>query len=128
MPTEALMSIDGSHTNTSAAVGDLLYCTCMSVIDGTWVNNGAPILFGAITEVGGDLAEGVIGFEFSLYGGVTPDNISCSGKNFISIAKNKAVNESSLKGYYNLVTFLNDDNTREAELFMVNSEVAPSSK
>ena len=125
MPTEAFMDISGSsHLNTSLSVGDLLYCTCMNQNDGFWVNTSSPILFGEVT----DITSPTIGFQVTGYGGVTPDNISCAGTKFISFAKNKAVNESSLKGYYNLVTFLNDDNNREAELFMVNSEVTPSSK
>ena len=122
------MNISGQHINTSVSVGDLLYCTCMSQIDDTWVNNSQPILFGVVTDVGGSVGDGNIGFEYTPYGVGTPDTIACVGNRYIAAAKDKAVNESSLKGYYNLVSFLNDDNSGEAELFVVNSEVAPSSK
>ena len=46
---------------------------------------------------------------------------------FISFAKEKKVNTSSLLGYYADVKFINDS-TKKAELFSVGSEVAESSK
>ena len=46
---------------------------------------------------------------------------------FISFAKEKNVNTSSLLGYYADVKFVNDS-TKKAELFSVGSEIAESSK
>ena len=46
---------------------------------------------------------------------------------FISFAKEKKVNTSSLLGYYADVKFTNDS-TKKAELFSVSSEIAESSK
>ena len=46
---------------------------------------------------------------------------------FISFAKEKKVNTSSLLGYYADVKFVNDS-TKEIELFSVGSEIAESSK
>tara|TARA_Y100000593_G_C4157636_1_gene260354 strand:+ start:199 stop:576 length:378 start_codon:yes stop_codon:yes gene_type:complete len=113
------------NLNSSLAVGDLLYCVCALLDDGFLIGNGEPILFAELTEI----KDGVIGFHHSGYGVGLPTNIPCGGgTRFISFSKDKTVNETSLKGYYNLVTFLNDDNHREAEMFMVNSEVAVSSK
>ena len=46
---------------------------------------------------------------------------------FISFAKEKKINTSSLLGYYADVKFVNDS-TEKAELFSVSSEIAESSK
>ena len=46
---------------------------------------------------------------------------------FIMISKNKAVNNTSLLGYYARVKLANNS-LEHAELFALNSEVAPSSK
>ena len=124
MATEATMQYD-YNLNASLAVGDLLYCTCVALVDNTWVNTNPPVLFGELTEINTD----TIGFSYTQYPAGTPNTIPCAGgTKFISFSKNKAINESSLKGYYNLVTFLNDDNSHEAELFVVNSETGFSSK
>ena len=52
---------------------------------------------------------------------------SASPNAFISFAKEKKVNTSSLVGYYADTKFINDSKIK-AELFSVSSEVAESSK
>ena len=46
---------------------------------------------------------------------------------YIFFSKNVEINESSIKGYYADVTFVNNSNTM-TELFCITAEVAPSSK
>ena len=124
MTEEATMSVS-YNINTSLSEGDQLYCSCQLSSDGFSISNAnSPIFFGVVTSVN----PGVIGFHYTTVSGITPLDLSCAGTQFISFAKNSAINKSSLKGYYNLVTFINDDNNREAELFMVNSETTLSSK
>ena len=120
--------IDYDYTlNTSLQVGDLLYCACISSNDGFKVNTANPVLFGRLVEIG--INPNRLYFSYSGFG-VLPDTIPCPPKDtrFLMFSKDKAVNEASLKGYYNLVTFINDDKEREAELFVVNSETGFSSK
>ena len=57
------------------------------------------------------------------YGGA----IFVLSNSFISFAKEKKINTSSLLGYYADVKFVNDS-TEKAELFSVSSEIAESSK
>tara|TARA_Y100001951_G_C11243715_1_gene242097 strand:+ start:332 stop:625 length:294 start_codon:yes stop_codon:yes gene_type:complete len=97
----------------------------VSTTDGFHVSTAPPLLFGEVTEI----TDTYIGFSYTSFGNGLPDLIPCSGgTRFLSFGKDKAVNETSLKGYYNSVAFLNDDNNNEAELFMVNSETTFSSK
>ena len=127
--TEATMTIT-YDANESLSIDDKLYCSCMYDNDGYIVSNASsPIYFGIVTSLNLDLIPTVIGFHYSSIGNGTPLTMSCpAGKQFITFAKDSTVNKSSLKGHYNLVTFINDDNNHKAELFAVNSETTFSSK
>ena len=114
--------------NESLAIDDYLYCTCTDVVLPELLNKniGPPILWGIVTEINSNTNQ--IGFNLSELGSSGFPTVSCAGTWFLSFTKNPTVNKSSLKGYYNLVKFINDDNNNEIELFMVNSEVTRSSK
>ena len=123
--------IKGRSGNNSIQVGDQLFYTCVETNDGMRVGVGQPVLFGEVTVRSRrnpyDYYE--IGFKHKgTYAGTPAIHEICPNGVFISFQKNKAIEEASLKGYYNLVTFINDDNTNEAELFVVNSEASFSSK
>lgn len=132
-PTEAFMTVE-YEINESLSPSDQLYCTCVNTTPQTgnvnFAATGSPVLFGIVTGIrpgAGD--NNIIDFHFTTVGNsVTPLNIPCTGNQFISFAKSASTNKASLKGYFNLVTFINDDNNNEAELFMVNSETTFSSK
>ena len=47
---------------------------------------------------------------------------------FISFAKNKEVNTTDLVGYYAEVKFVNNDNSKNIEMFSVGSNISISSK
>jgi len=123
--TEGHMSVD-YNINESLAIDDLLWCTCTTPAGGeNWNNNvGASINWGVVTEI--NLTD--IGFNHTAIGSPGFPISACAGNWFVSFTKNATINKSSIKGYYNLVNFVNDDNNHEAELFVVNSEVTPSSK
>ena len=130
--TEASMTVQ-YEINESLSPGDQLYCTCVNTTFQTGNTNiataNSSILFGIATRVRSIGTNNIIDFHYTTIGtGVTPNNIPCAGTQFISFSKNASTNKASLKGYFNLVTFINDDNNNEAELFMVNSETAFSSK
>ena len=75
-----------------------------------------------------DVSEGLPAFitvDFPTNVGLTL-NIPPDGA-FIMFGKNNKVNEAGLKGYYAKAKFQNNSKKR-AELFMVNSEVTPSSQ
>ena len=123
--TEGLMNVD-YNINESLAINDLLWCTCTAPAGGeNWNNNiGTSINWGVVTEINTTN----IGFNFTAVNSTGFPTAPCPGTLFVSFTKNAAAQKSSIKGYYNLVNFVNDDNDHEAELFMVNSEVTPSSK
>ena len=58
---------------------------------------------------------------------IIPDTSILIGS-YISFAKNKIVNTSSLLGYYAEMIFINEDNEKKVELFSVGSEIEESSK
>lgn len=105
--------------NVSAQVGDIVYCT----------NQGAAGGFNASTlsqtrRIGPILAinGGTITVRYN-------DQLTFGpGQgDFISFAKDKTVNTSSLLGYYAEVKFVNNSR-HEVELFSVGSEIQESSK
>lgn len=58
---------------------------------------------------------------------IVPTNPGITADDFIMFSKNKAVNNSSLLGYYAEVK-LSNDSTDKVELFSIGSEVTQSSK
>jgi len=96
--------------NISLQVGDIAY----------YVNpdasgyNSDPEIIGEITAVGKDFI-------------VVSTNPGALVNDFVMFSKNKAVNNSSLLGYYAEVK-LSNDSTEKAELFSIGSEVTQSSK
>jgi len=58
---------------------------------------------------------------------LSTQTLNPSSNSFYFFSKNNEVNKSSIKGYYNSVTFSNDSTTR-AELFATSFAVSPSSK
>ena len=72
-----------------------------------------------------------IGFNFtsqSLTSAAINSIFSMSTRSFITFKKNLSANSNSLKGYYALCNFVNDDYSNRNELFSVGSEVSLSSK
>jgi hypothetical protein len=124
--TEGHINYIDYNINESLAVNDLLWCTCTTPAGGeNWNNSiGASINWGVVTKI----KSTKIGFNHTAINSPGFPTSTCAGTWFVSFTKNAAAEKSSIKGYYNLVNFVNDDNWNEAELFMVNSEVTPSSK
>lgn len=123
--TEGFMNVD-YNINESLAINDLLWCICTTPAGGeNWNNSiGGSINWGVVTEINPTN----IGFNHTAISSTGFPTLACAGTWFVSFTKNAAAQKSSIKGYYSLVNFVNDDNDNEAELFMVNSEVTPSSK
>jgi len=109
--------------NVSAQVGDIIYYTDTSLIGG--INQGeisdttmlGPIV--SITPVDDGTVNVVFQFDnaYSL-----PEK-----EDFLSFAKDKKINTTSLLGYYASVNFKNNS-TGKIELFSIGSEVSESSK
>jgi len=124
--TQATIEID-FEINSSAQIGDILYCSPISGSTGGFTTSGDAVKLGQITELVNDY----IGFNYTAQGVglVTVQNaFSTSAQMFISFKKDASVNESSLKGYFASVEFQNNDYNNRCELFAVGSEVSISSK
>tara|TARA_R110001599_G_scaffold124677_1_gene297378 strand:+ start:124 stop:492 length:369 start_codon:yes stop_codon:yes gene_type:complete len=109
------------RTNQSIQVGDTIYYSHSGSSNGG-INN---------TNIANTVKLGSV-VSISTNGAVTVayDNALVSPPNpgdFISFAKDKSVNTSSLLGYYASVNFVNDSR-KKAELFSVGSEITESSK
>jgi len=110
--------------NVSAQIGDIIYYTSTSPLGG--FNQGAlsntimlgPIL--GITTLPGGTVNILVQFDNAI------TSLPAIG-DFISFAKDKRFNTSSLLGYYASVNFVNDS-MGKIELFSVGSEVSESSK
>jgi hypothetical protein len=115
--TDARINIENFEINTSLQVGDELYYTCaMSNVGFTTVNS--PTFLGTVTNITNDY----IDFTNDDISSINCDNI------FLSFKKDCAVNNSGLKGYFALATFLNNDYNNKNELFAISSQVSFSSK
>jgi len=110
--------------NISAQIGDIIYYTPVSPLggfdQGTLTNT---IMLGPILNIT-TLPNGTIDILVEFDNSIT--SLPTIG-DFISFAKNKSVNTSSLLGYYASVNFVNDS-TGKIELFSVGSEISESSK
>ena len=96
--------------NVSAQVGDIAYY----VTPDTSGYNSDPEIIGKISAIGKNFI-------------IVPTNPGITADDFIMFSKNKAVNNSSLLGYYAEVK-LSNDSTDKVELFSIGSEVTQSSK
>ena len=107
-----------SKLNSSLQVGDTAFVSLVG--PGNIMED--PIMCGVITEINNS------GLKVEDPAGVITDpNIPGNSRQFFSFAKDIRVNESSLKGYYADVTFVNASN-KYAELFAISSDIALSSK
>lgn len=123
--------------NTSVEVGDLVFFSGTitsigsgnSMIDTTDTSGTSQTnLLGKITNINLSpvLLDTTLTNSFSIT--VQGDNMSPPVQgSYIFFAKNNIINTSSIKGYYNSVTFKNDS-TIEAELFSTACEIVESSK
>ncbi len=110
--------------NVSLNIGDTAY-----YIDGSSLASGTDISVASNTTGQEELIKKIgeitnVGGTFITVGTVIntpPDNA------FIMFSKNKIANNTSLLGYFAEVT-LKNNSTAPAELFALNSQVAPSSK
>ena len=96
--------------NISLQVGDIAYY----VTPDTSGYNSDPEIIGKISASGKNFI-------------IVPTNPGITADDFIMFSKNKAVNNSSLLGYYAEVK-LSNDSTDKVELFSIGSEVTQSSK
>ena len=96
--------------NISLQVGDIAYY----VTPDTSGYNSDPEIIGKISAIGKNFI-------------IVPTNPGITADDFIMFSKNKAVNNSSLLGYYAEVK-LSNDSTGKVELFSIGSEVTQSSK
>ena len=108
------------HINVSAQVGDIVYYSdggaLIGGFDSTALSN--THLLG---EIVGITANSItVQYDDAI---ATPPSVGA----YISFAKDKRVNTTSLVGYYASVNFLNNSN-KKVELFSVGSEISESSK
>jgi hypothetical protein len=96
--------------NISLQVGDIAYY----ITPDPSGYNSDPKIIGEISAVGNNYIE-------------VPSNTGYTTDDFIMFSKNKAVNNSSLLGYYAEVK-LSNNSTDKIELFSIGSEVTQSSK
>ena len=126
--TEATISDLNFDINFSAQIGDLLYCNPVNIQSlGGFTTYSTTKLIGEITLI----EPNTIGFNFtsqSLTSAAINSIFSMSTRSFITFKKNLSANSNSLKGYYALCNFVNDDYSNRNELFSVGSEVSLSSK
>tara|TARA_R100000995_G_scaffold84668_2_gene64185 strand:+ start:217 stop:543 length:327 start_codon:yes stop_codon:yes gene_type:complete len=96
--------------NISLQVGDIAYYVTP---DPSGYNSG-PEIIGKISAIGKNFI-------------IVPTDPGITADDFIMFSKDKAVNNSSLLGYYAEVK-LSNDSTDKVELFSIGSEVTQSSK
>ena len=110
--------------NVSLNIGDIAY-----YIDGSALASGTDISVASNTTGEEELIKkiGKITNVGSTFVTVDPPLLTPPDNAFIMFSKNKTVNNTSLLGYFAEVT-LKNNSTTPAELFALNSQVAPSSK
>jgi hypothetical protein len=114
------------NVNVSAQVGDIVYYTHGGNPAGGFnqASLANTIKLGPIIAINGN----TITVQYDdLDVGNGPVLLAPSVGSFISFAKDKKANTSSLLGYYMSVNFVNDSKEK-AELFSVGSEIVESSK
>jgi len=122
------ISLNFDNMNVSAQVGDIVYYSHSGANTGGFDNTALPNtrMLGDILSITdnypGTPAWTVVVNHFS--NAPPPSGL---GGEYISFAKDKRVNTSSLVGYYASVNFVNNS-TNKVELFAVGSEISESSK
>ncbi len=107
--------------NASLQTGDIVYYSTISSSGGfTTVLPSNTMLFGTVSAISNDGLSIDVIYEDTT---ASPPGIN----DYISFAKDKQINSSSLVGYYAEAKFINNSK-EEAELFSVGSEVTESSK
>ena len=114
------------YTNVSCQVGDIMHYSHSGVNTGGFDNTDLinTFVLGPILAIIDNTASGG-GWDV-----IVDHNTSApppSAGDFISFAKDKTVNTSSLVGYYASVNFVNNSHDK-VELFSVGSEISESSK
>ena len=120
------MQLTFDNINVSAQVGDIVYYTHGGNPAGGFnqASLANTIKLGPIIAINGN----TITVQYDdLNVGNGPVLLGPSVGSFISFAKDKKANTSSLLGYYMSVNFVNDSKEK-AELFSVGSEIVESSK
>ena len=120
------ISLSFSNINISAQVGDVVYYTPPS-------NGGNPIGGFDTSELVNTTYLGVIIAINSNniiveYNDDPPHQGAPPTGSFISFAKDKSINTSSLLGYYASVKFVNNSKKTNVELFSVGAVISQSSK
>lgn len=116
-----IISLTVDEVNASLQVGDSIYYSIPNIVSGGFdnANLGNTIFLGEVQMI---LSNTTIAVQYD-DAFTSPPSVGY----FISFSKNKAVNRSSLKGYYADVKIVNNSNEK-AELFSLGSEVSESSK
>ena len=134
MPLQLLTISFNNNINTSVQPGDILYYTPLSSGGGgsnmQVANTSSIVKLGMISHV--DFVNNTVGVTYD----PDPDGVPSSGDeiaapsagDYIMFEKDKIVNSSSLIGYYASIDFINNKDTKHAELFSVGCEVSESSK
>ena len=120
MPSQLATLTFDQPVNASLQIGDIVYYSAITLDGGfSTVGSSATTEFGIVTSIDpGGLSISVT-YDNSLSLPLTTD--------YLSFAKDKQVNSSSLVGYYAEAKFINNSKEK-AELFSVGSEVSESSK
>ena len=120
MPSQIATLTFDHPVNASLQIGDIVYYSTIIVNGGfSTVAPSATTEFGVVTNIdpGGLIIS--VTYDNSLSPPTTND--------YLSFAKDKQVNSSSLVGYYAEAKFINNSKEK-AELFSVGSEISESSK
>ena len=124
----AIITLSFDDMNTSVQVGDIAYYSYDSTPTGGFNHSTLTKTKKLGLIVGGNIASvPVTKNSITVDTGATADPDFNATTAFISFAKDKKVNTSSLIGYYADVKFVNDSKEK-IELFSVGSEIAESSK
>ena len=126
------ISLNFDNMNISAQVGDIVYYSHSGALLGGFDNTALPntVMLGPILSIVDNSLVGGIGWTIvvdHINGGAPLFLQGPALGDYISFAKNKRVNTSSLLGYYASVNFVNNS-TNKVELFSVGSEISESSK
>jgi len=113
------------NINFSAQIGDVVYFSSGGVNVGGFNNTALENTkkLGPIKSIEKNAISGGFDVKVTYSGNI---QLPVDG-DYISFAKDKSVNTSSLLGYYASVKFINDS-TDKIELFSIGSEVSESSK
>lgn len=125
-----LITLTFESTNISAQVGDILHYSHSGLNVGGFDSTalGNTVVIGPITNIvynGPGLGWSITANHIN---GDPPLSLPPPAPgDYISFAKDKKINTSSLVGYYASVKFVNDSKNK-VELFSVGSEISESSK